>query len=161
VKWFPALLLVLVGLGCSAPKPTMTLRFHEQVPGNLPESRVRFVTLDRTGERIAVNPYPAIAERDVLSAEIQSGPGGNAVLLKFDSHGANVLNEMTTRMRGQHLVVLMDDKPVAAVLIERIIMNGQFLLFGDMTDAEAVALAAALNEYSGRRRDFGDTRFAP
>lgn len=160
MKVLATTLLVLAGLGCTMT-PKHTLRFHEQVPGNLPASRVRFVTLARTGERIAVNPYPTISEREVMSATIQAGPGGNAVLLKFDSHGANLLTEMTTRLRGQYLVVLLDDKPVAAVLIERISATGQFLLFGDMTDAEAVTLADALNQYAGRHRDFGDTRHAP
>src|SRR5437762_1468207 len=103
------ILAVVVITGCAGS--VHTSRFHEEVPGNLPESRVRFVDVARVGQRIAIDPYPALSERDVIGAKLQPAAGGDAILLKFDLHGANALREMTTRLRGQHLVVLVDNRP--------------------------------------------------
>lgn len=147
-------------VGC-ASGPTHTLRFHEQVPENLPASRVRFVTLARNGQRIGINPLPTLTEREVFEARLQPMDGGTGVLIRFDAHGANLLTEMTTRIRGQYLVVYFDKKPVAAMLVNRAVENGQFLLFGDLDEAAARELVAALNQSGGRRREAVDSRMAP
>ena len=153
------ILAVAVVTGCATP--THTLRFHEEVPGNLPASRVRHVLLPQTGQRLAINPYPSISERDVDAAHLKVTNAGTAVWIRFDMHGAVELSEMTTRLRGQSFVVLVDEKPVAAVLVERAIQNGQFLLLGDLTDAAAKELVESLNKLAGRPRDGGDTRLTP
>ncbi len=153
-------LLIALGIGC-ASQPKVTLRFHEQVSEALPESRVRVVDVPHSDQRVTVDPFAQLTEKDVLEAQLRPTPGGNAVWLRFDLHGANKLNELTTRMRGEYLVVLMNDRPVAAVLVDRRIVTGEFLLEGDMTDDEARELVDGLNHFSGRRRDYGDTRFKP
>jgi hypothetical protein len=83
------------------------------------------------------------------------------VWLRFDLIGAHLLEGLTTGSRGQYLVVMMNDRPVAAVLMDHCITDGQFLLEGDFTDAEAREWVDALNKLANRRRDFGDTRFTP
>jgi len=47
------------------------------------------------------------------------------------------------------------------VLIEQRILNGEFLLEGDLTDDEQRTLVDGLNKYAKRWRDYGDTRQAP
>ena len=70
---------------------------------------------------------------------------GLAVMLHFDAHGMFVLEELTTRARGRYLVVFLNDRPVAARLVEQRLVHGQFLLQGDFTDDEARKLIDDLN----------------
>jgi len=157
-------MILLLGSGCALfkPKPPpVTLRFHEQADPALPEGHFRMVTVPGTDQQIAIDPFPQLNERDIRDARLVPTPGGTAVLLLFDLHGANTLNEMTTRMRGRHFVVFVDDRPVAVVLVEKRITDGEFLLEGDMTEAEDHTLVDGLNQIAGKRKDFGDTKFAP
>ena len=153
------ILVVAVGMGCSTP--VHTVRFHEEVPGNLPASRVRRVTVPHTDQTIGVNPFPSLSEKDVDEARLELTNAGDAVLLKFDAHGAVALAEMTTRLRGNFFVVFVDERPVVGLRVERAIKDGQFLLLGDLTEAQAKSLVQSLNKQAGRWRDSGDTRLTP
>jgi hypothetical protein len=158
------LMILLLASGCAflKPKPPpVTLRFHEQADASLPETHIRVAYVPGTQQRIIVDPFAQLTERDVLEARLVSTPGGQAVLLKFDLHGANLLSEMTTRMRGRYVVVFVDEEPVAAVLVEQRITNGQFLLEPDLTDDKIRALVDNLSKIAGKKKDFGDTKFAP
>jgi preprotein translocase subunit SecD len=157
--FFSFLLLTLTG--CASRHDQFTLRFHEQVSDVLPESRVHMVDVPSTGQRIAVDPFAQLSEKDVMEAHIEMTPGGSAVWLRFDLHGAMKLGELTTRIRGQHVVVFVNERPVACVLVDKRIDNGEFLLEGDLTDAEQQQLVDDLNKLAGRRRDAGDVQHAP
>lgn len=160
---FTALFAVLL-CGCAIFEnrpPPVTLRFHEEVSSTLPDVHVRTVTVPRTGLRISVDPFPQLSEKDIYQARLEPTPGGQAVRLKFDLHGANKLTEMTIRMRGRYVVVFFNDRPIAALLVEKHITNGEFLLEGDLTDEEEHKLVDGLNKLAGRWRDFGDTRLKP
>ena len=61
------------------------------------------------------------------SAATHQTAGGTAILLRFDTHGAIVLDELTTRTRGEYLVTFLNDRPVAAWLVDQRITNGEFL----------------------------------
>ncbi len=154
-------MVALAGCAWFRSTPPVTVRFHEQVSEALPASHVRVVDVPSTHQRIAVDPYPQLTEKNIVEAKLEQTPGGPAVRLRFDLHGANTLAEMTTRMRGQYIVVFVDDRPVAAVLVDQRITNGEFLLESDFTDAEAEKLVADLNRYARRGRSFGDTQYLP
>jgi preprotein translocase subunit SecD len=156
ICWVIGLLCLLAG--CASHRDKLALRFHEQADAALPETHFREVAVEATGQKLAINPFPTLSEKDVLEARLYPTAGGDAVLLRFDRHGANVLNEMTTRTRGQYVVVLLNERPVAAVLLDQIISNGQFLLEGDFTEEQAKRLVADLNKLAGRPRDFGEKR---
>jgi len=145
--------LVAVLAGCATTPPVQTLRFHEQVAGNLPASHVRMVVVPITRQQLAVDPEPTLTEKDVLSAKLEPTSGGDAILLKFDAHGANLLAEMTTRLRGRSLVVFVNDRPVASVLIEHAIASGELLLTGDLTDEQTQSLVDSLNKVTKRKPD--------
>lgn len=155
--------VVVATAGCALFNhgPKVTLRFHEQVDTGLPDTKVRNVEIPRSNLKIGVDPFPQLTERDIYEAKLQDTPGGQAVVIQFDAHGANTFSEMTTRMRGRYVVVFMNDKPIAAVLVEKRITNGEFLLEGDLTDDEERNLVDELNKYAKRWRDYGDTRMAP
>jgi len=144
IRWI-LLVLVVAGGGCaSAPKTTLT--FHEQVSGLLPDSRVKTVEVPRTKLRIPVSPFASLTQKNVKVAELIETAGGAAVMLRFDPHGLWLLDELTTRSRGNYIVVFLNEKPIAAWLVERRLSLGQFLLEGDFTDDEARQLVDDLNK---------------
>jgi preprotein translocase subunit SecD len=147
-----ACIAFVAGCAMFGKRDHTTLRFYEQVSSALPASHVRTVELPKLGLTLSVDPTPTLTENDVLSAEIYNTVGGAAVLLRFDPHGLIALDEMTTRCRGQYIVVMLDGRPVAAWLVGRRLTNGQFLLEGDFTDAEAKQLVDSLTEMSHKRR---------
>ncbi len=146
------LLLCLVALAGCQTAPKMTLRFHEQVPGVLPENRRRSAEIPRANLRIPVSPFATLTERDVAGAELRETAGGQAVVVRFDPHGALALDEATTRNRGNYLVVFVNDRPVMAWLVDRRLFSGQFILEGDLSDTEAADLVAELNRLAKKRK---------
>ena len=161
MKRFAQIFLIALVTGCADKAPTHTLRFFEQSVGGLPESHSQPVTIRNTGQQLFIDPVAMLTERDVYLAAVQNTPAGAAVLVRFDAHGANMLAEMTTRLRGQSMVIMINNRPVAAVLVDRPNVTGQFTLLGDFTDAEAQALVDSLNKTANRSRDIGDTKLAP
>ena len=152
--------LVAGVIGC-ASAPVQTLRFHEQVTGELPVAHAQPVTIPSTRQQLVINPEPTLTEHDVLAAKLTPTTGGDAVLLTFDSHGSNLLAEMTTRLRGQSVVVFVNNRPVAALLVEHANATGQLLLIGDLTDDQTKLLVDSLNKTAKRGRDLGDPKTEP
>jgi preprotein translocase subunit SecD len=148
------MLAAMLAGGCAlfGKRDRTTLRWHEQVSGSLPDSRAMNVTVPKADLRVTVSPYPTLSEKDVLSAEIQETAGGAAIMVRFDAHGTFVLDEMTTRTRGRYVVVFLKGRPVAVWMVDRRLTNGQYLLEGDFTEAEARAAADDLNRLAKKRR---------
>lgn len=162
MQFYKPLVAVVLLSGCAlfeSKTPTVTVRFHEQVSDVLPDTHVRTVDVPGTRLQVAVDPFPQLTEKDVAEARLETTPGGQAVRLKFDMHGATKLTELTTRMRGRYLVIFVNDRPVAAVLVDKRIVNGEFLVEGVISDEEQQALVDGLNKFAGRHRDIGDTRY--
>ena len=156
-------MLVLAG-GCALFKekpPAVTLRFHEESDPALPDSRFQIVTVPGTHQKIAIDPNPQIMESDIYEARQVTVPGGSALELHFDAHGTSALAEMTTRMRGRYVVIFFDGRPIAAVLIEKVIADGKFTLEGDLTEEQEQELLDGLNKVASKKRDFGDTQYKP
>jgi preprotein translocase subunit SecD len=123
----------------------MTVRIHEQVDATAPEGHWREAKIPKTELTLRVDLYPVLTERDVKMAEPFETSAGLGVMLYFDAHGMFALEELTTRDRGRYLVVFLNDRPVAARLIEQRLVHGQFLLQGDFSDDEARKLIDDLN----------------
>jgi len=149
-----ALCFVLVGpllTGCALfhkKDELATLRIYEEANAALPAENRQEVTIPRTGLRLSISPFPTLTEQDVQSAELYDTAGGKGIFLRFDPHGTIVLDEMTTRTRGQYIVVLINNHPVSAWLVDQRIVNGQFLVEGDFTDEDAKKIVDDLNEQS-------------
>ena len=152
--------LVAYVTGC-ASTPVQTLRFHEQLTGSLPASHARPVQVASTGQQLVINPEPTLTERDVLAAKLEPTTAGDAIRLKFDSHGANLLAEMTTRLRGQSIVVFANERPIAVLLVEQANASGELQLLGDLTDDQSKSLVESLNKTARRRQDLGEAKSEP
>jgi preprotein translocase subunit SecD len=134
--------------GFQPPPVETTVRIYEQADSALPAESVQTVELPRAGLKLTISPFPTLTERDVQSAELYNTSGGKAVFLRFDPHGEIVLDEMTTRTRGQYVVVMVNNHPVSAWLVDQRIINGQFLIEGEFTDEEAQKIVDDLNKLS-------------
>jgi len=141
--------------GCAlfgSRKPEVTLRIHEQASMALPEGHVMTVSIPNVGLKIPVNPYYVLDESDVESANVRQTAGGSAIMLHFDIHGTIKCDELTTRARGEYIVTILNDRPVAAWLVDRRITNGEFFVEGDFSDAEAKKAVEALNRMNKKRK---------
>ena len=134
--------------GFEKPIVDTTVRIYEQSDSALPAENIQTVELPRLGLKLTISPFPTLTERDVQSAELYNTSGGKAVFLRFDPHGEIVLDEMTTRTRGQYVVVMVNNHPVSAWLVDQRIINGQFLVEGEFTDEEAQKIVDDLNKLS-------------
>jgi preprotein translocase subunit SecD len=144
--------------GCSTiasmhKKPEeVSLRIHEEASSSLPSESFTSVEIPHTNVKIAITPFPTLTESDVQSAELYDTAGGKAIFLRFDPHGTIVLDEMTTRDRGQYVVIFLNKHPVGSWLVDQRIINGQFLVEGDFTDEEAKKAVEQLNKLSAKNR---------
>jgi preprotein translocase subunit SecD len=136
------------GLAGGFQKPIVdtTVRIYEQSDSALPAENIQTVELPRLGLKLTISPFPTLTERDVQSAEVYNTSGGKAIFLRFDPHGEIVLDELTTRTRGQYLVVMVNNHPVSAWLVDQRIINGQFLVEGEFTDEEAQKIVDDLSK---------------
>jgi preprotein translocase subunit SecD len=150
--WVTLVSLALTGCALFPKRDKTTVRIHEQVSSALPAERTLIAVIPQADLKLAVAPYAILSEKDVLSAELYDTAGGQAILLRFDSHGSIVLDEATTRSRGQYLVAFLNTRPVAAWLVNQRILNGQLLIEGDFSDDEAKQVVDALNEMSKKNR---------
>ena len=125
-----------------------TVYLYEQADSALPAENHQTVEIPRADLKLTINPFPTLTERDVQSAELYDTAGGKAIFLRFDAHGTVLLDEMTTRIRGQYVAVLINNRPVSAWLDDQRIVNGQFLIEGDFTDEDARKVVDDLNKLS-------------
>jgi len=133
-------------------EPDATLAVYEQADPALPATRVREVDVPRTGLTIPVDPFPILTEKDLDSAAFRWTVSGATILLQFNIHGLMVLQESTTRSRGDHLVIFLNNRPVAAWLNEHPINDGQMLLEGDFGEEEAKQAVAAFNALAKKQK---------
>ena len=144
-------LVAVVFVGCALFRekpPETTVRLYEQADSALPAENRQSVEIPHTDLKLTISPFPTLTERDVQTAELYDTAGGKAIFLRFDAHGTVLLDEMTTRIRGQYVAVLINNRPVSAWLDDQRIVNGQFLIEGDFTDEDARKVVDDLNKLS-------------
>jgi len=137
--------------GCALFRKTSedaNLRIYEESSSSLPAETFQTVKIPHTDVKLTVSPFPTLTEQDVQSAELYDTAGGKAIFLRFNPHGSIMLDELTTRNRGQYLVIFLNNRPIGSWFVDQRILNGQFLVEGDFTDEEARKTVAALNKLS-------------
>jgi preprotein translocase subunit SecD len=130
----------------------VTLRIYEQSNSSLPAETFQTVEIPDTGVKFTVDIFPSLTERDVQSAELYDTAGGKAIFLRFDPHGTVMLDQITTRDRGQYLVTFLNKHPVGTWFVDQRITNGQFLVEGEFTDEAAQKAVEALNKLNEKNK---------
>jgi preprotein translocase subunit SecD len=144
--------LSLTGCASFHKQETTTLRIYEQVSSALPPENAMPVEIPSADLKLSVAPFPTLTEKNILSAELYNTSGGTAIFVRFDIHGTVMLDEATTRDRGQYFVTFLNNRPVAAWLVNQRILNGQFLVEGDFSDEEAKKAVDELNKMGKANR---------
>jgi preprotein translocase subunit SecD len=147
-------LVVLFLAGCANmdEKNRTHILIYEQASETMPAHTFTYSELPSTGLKIPINRHPSLTDNDVDDAKLIQTAGGAAIMLRFDPHGMMRLVELTTRCRGQYLVIYLNDKPVAAWLCNKVLDKGQLLIEGDFTDEEAQKAVDSLKKESKKRR---------
>jgi preprotein translocase subunit SecD len=144
-------------VGCASSsqkkaKEEVSVAIHEESNSSLPAETIRTVEIPHANVKLTVSFFPTLTEQDVQSAELYNTAGGKAIFLRFDPHGTILLEEMTTRDRGQYLVIVLNRRPIGSWLVDQRITNGQFLVEGDFTDEEAKKAVEEINKLGEKDR---------
>jgi protein-export membrane protein SecD len=74
------------------------------------------------------------------------GVGSPQIALRFDDEGTKLFAEITKRNVGKPVAIFLDGEVISAPTIQQEIVNGQAVITGDFTLAEATDLVKRLNE---------------
>jgi preprotein translocase subunit SecD len=85
---------------------------------------------------------------DITEASVVDVEGGYGIRIKFDAHGARVLENITARNAGRHLVVYAafpEIRWLAAPMIKHRIADGALVFTPDATREEAERIVQGIN----------------
>ena len=110
------------------------------------------VFLDRDGEtKYRLGPVEITGEA-IDSATAVYNPGGTTQIaqgweIQFDltGEGADAFSEVTTRLQGRQLAIVVDQEVISAPTVQSAITGGSGVITGSFTEARAKDLATQLN----------------
>lgn len=106
-------------------------------------------TLDRLPETARFKSS-GLSGKNLKNAFVDYGGGQGLglpqVSLQFDAEGAKLFAELTKRDIGKQIAILLDGEVISAPTVQAEIPNGQAVITGNYTLAEAKALVSRLNE---------------
>jgi len=95
------------------------------------------VTAPISGKSIFVEKIPAISERDVAAYQAYPATNGTfGVVLKLDEHGRIVLETLSIEHSGRTLIVMLNGRAVAELLVDRRVSDGQIYIASGLTAAD-------------------------
>jgi hypothetical protein len=140
-------------IGCRTPeerkhsKEASTLRIFVQAP-NDGSARSSTVVIYRDHPiRLNMEREPLLSEADVETAAVVDMPGGYAIQIQFNGHGALILEGATVAHKSQHLGIQSyfgESRWLAAPLITRRISNGELVFTPDATREESERIVRGL-----------------
>jgi hypothetical protein len=137
--------LALAVIGCDATKKFTLLGVHLQTPAQLPESQRTVVVVRNPPLSVAVDRFPELREVDLESARAVKTPTRKQLVLQFDNHGRQVIENFTTERRGELYVLTLNTVPIAAPAIRETIRDGRLVIDLDLPDEEIDKLVEGLN----------------
>jgi preprotein translocase subunit SecD len=79
------------------------------------------------------------------SLEFEQRTGVPQILLQFDAEGTKLFSDLTTRSVGKRIAIFLDGQVLSAPTVNTAITNGQAVITGQFTVAEARDLVTRLN----------------
>ena len=102
---------------------------------------------DHAPEALFLDPKVLLDQTAVKSASVQHDNDGVVqIQLNFTEDGARRFAEVTERLRGKRIGMLVQGRLVSAPVIRDRISGGSAIISGNMTETEANDLAAKLNQ---------------
>ena len=122
----------------------------------MPKSYRFQIVFDKPNITFWVNSVPELTEHDLIAIETVSTTSGLQLKLKFDLHGSYVLEQLTGGNRGKYVAVVINARPVAAILLREVSRNGELSFLTNLSDEQTKAVVAALQEsvHAGERGSF-------
>ena len=132
-----------------------TLRLHLQASPDGTKTNERVPVYRQKPVWVSVEKTPFLTEEQVSEAAVVNVVGGFALRIRFDHHGAALLERYTTANRGLKIAIfcqfseeLKDFRWLGAPVISRRITDGVLVFTPDATRAEAEEIALGLNNVS-------------
>ncbi len=115
-------------------------------------ARTTEVELPVSGVKIRVMPKPVISEFDLVEVAIAQVELGRCLLFQLTPSAARDLYRLSAANQGRRLVLLLNDQPVGARVMERPLEGGVVLLFIERPDAALPALVERLQRTTAEIR---------
>jgi SecD/SecF fusion protein len=114
--------------------------------GSVPEGYdLRSMETDTGKERLLVRKDAVLSGSHLKNASVGFDEFGKALVhIEFDSKGATIFEEVTSRYVGKRLAIVLDGKLHSAPVIQERIPNGKAQITGNFTDETAHDLALVL-----------------
>ncbi len=159
-RFFVVLLLLslLFAGGCRAFRgedfPHHVARFYVETSEAYPESHRGEVTLPYSEATITINPKVQLGEWDIDRVEVFEAELGDAVAVYLMPDAARDIQMLSYNNRGRRLVLLVNDIPVGAKMMNRGIEDGVIVMYLEYPDEELEELADYITRTSevARRR---------
>jgi hypothetical protein len=106
--------------------------------------RTAELVLPVSGVAIRVIPKPVISEFDIVNVELAQVELGRCLMFQVTPDAARDLYRLTAANQGRRLVLLLNDVPMGARVIERPLEGGVISIFSELPEAELPGLVARL-----------------
>ncbi len=116
-----------------------------------PEYRAQriFLKTKKPSDMVPYEPWKTtgLSGKQLTRAQVQfdNTNGLPQVSLKFNSEGAKLFEDITTRNVGKPVAIFLDQQPISIPKVQEAIKGGEAVITGDFTLKEAKTLAGRLN----------------
>ncbi|WP_325436681.1 SecDF P1 head subdomain-containing protein [Pseudomonas nitroreducens] len=142
----PILLASLLGACAGAPPSAPQHTFDVHALAEKPTATTRTLA-DPQGKAVLLETHPVLTQRDVQRAELASVADGKpAVRVRFTPEASQRLARLTEEEQGKALAVVIDGQLRLLPKVTRVVTDGQVMLKGFVSQAEAETLVRRLND---------------
>ena len=128
--------------------PRQVARLYVETSEMYPERFRTSVTLPYSESTIQIDPRVQIAEWDIDDVQVFEAELGPAIALFLTTDAARDIRMLTYSNRGRRLVLLVNEVPVGAKMIDRGIEDGIVSLYLEVPDEELEDLATNIKKTS-------------
>lgn len=136
-----AIALVMLGLaGCQSPPERDYAPLAARFLLESDAARTMPVVLPVSGVTLRVLPQPVISEFDLRNVELAQVELGRCLLFQLAPGAARDLYRLSATNQGRRLVLLLNDAPLGARVIDQPLEGGELLIFVEVPDTELPGL---------------------
>ncbi len=131
--------------GSKKRDPSIAVRFHTQEAGYDPTFAAR-VKIGNPPREVIVEKIPSLSERDIASFyPYRAADGSYSAVIKLDRHGEATLEALSSEKRGSLIVVLVNGRPIASLLIDKIIRDGIIFIPTGLSEENIKSMGASFD----------------
>jgi hypothetical protein len=151
--WAVALIAIFVTSMASAKPKHCLVRVYAQGNPRDGDTFATPMTAPISGSRIFVQKIPAISEHDVVAYRGYPAPDGTfGAVLQLDEHGRIALETLSIEQRGRNLIVIVNNRAVTELLVDRRVGDGQLYIPAGLTAADIQLMAKDWPQIGAKKR---------